>query len=102
MNVSSKPSSPAGALQITLVFGFLAIAISLISVALTLADGLGAGPTAALIGADVILFAAMGALAASLPAEWQRTDRGEAARDEERLDALEPLGPLAPSADGGR
>ncbi|MEU8774241.1 hypothetical protein [Streptomyces sp. NPDC048606] len=108
MNLSSKSASESSAKAIRLVFGFLAIAVSLISVALTLGDDLGVGVTAALVAADIVLFAAMGALTASVRAEWsdgrpgeEGTDAARSAesrRDEELLDALEPLGPTASSS----
>ncbi|MCX5195484.1 hypothetical protein OOK31_16495 [Streptomyces sp. NBC_00249] len=101
MNVSREPSAASSTPYVSLVFGLLAVAVSLISVALTLADGLGAGPTAALIAADLVLVAAMGALAATL-----RPEPARRSRDERLLDELEPLlpaeGPASGPAGGGR
>ncbi|AWZ05059.1 MULTISPECIES: hypothetical protein [unclassified Streptomyces] len=87
--------------------GLLALAVSLIAMAMALADDLGAGGTAALLGADLVLVAVMGVLISALrtrPAGGDGSVGGRArrARDEERLDELEPLGPSGGPADAGR
>ncbi|WP_406192578.1 hypothetical protein OH807_01205 [Kitasatospora sp. NBC_01560] len=104
----AAPSSAASS-AFAPALGPLAVATSLIAVVLSLADDLGAGATTALIAADVALVAAMGALLAtqrpqSAPAATSNgrgapddPDAPERAvrrlRDDELLDALEPLGP---------
>ncbi|MBT2452383.1 hypothetical protein J7F03_36090 [Streptomyces sp. ISL-43] len=93
----TEAGSPGAAHSaLSLALGLLAVAISLIAVAMSLEDDLGAGATAALIGADVVLIAVMGALFATLRPQPARggSPAGPAQRvhDEELLDALEPLG----------
>ncbi|MFJ8435945.1 hypothetical protein ACIQ9P_32055 [Kitasatospora sp. NPDC094019] len=97
------------------VLGLLALATSLVAVALTLADDLGAGATTALIAADVVLIAAMGALLAAqrpqstpgvplngLGAQDARENAARRRRDDELLDALEPLDPAGRARDDQR
>ncbi|MGG8409516.1 hypothetical protein ACM614_24425 [Streptomyces sp. 12297] len=106
MNASSNSpieAAPAGAANsaFSYVLGLLTLAISLIAMVMTLADDLGAGATAALIAADLVLVAAMGAVFATL--RPQVVDGGERrTRDEEVLDALEPLGPAHGAGTDGR
>ncbi|MBT2471305.1 hypothetical protein J7E97_26450 [Streptomyces sp. ISL-66] len=92
--------------------GLIALAISLIAVAMSFADHLGTGGTAALIGADLVLVGAMGALLATLRAQpapvpapaCDVAPDGTArrVRDEELLDALEPLAPARGTGGEGR
>lgn len=90
--------------------GLLALAISLIAVAMSFADDLGTIGTAALIGADLVLVGAMGALLATLRAQPARDAAPDAVpdgaaqrvREEELLDALEPLGPARGTGEQGR
>ncbi|MET9468570.1 hypothetical protein ABZY44_28035 [Streptomyces sp. NPDC006544] len=91
---------------LTLALGLLALALSLIAMAMSFARDLGATATAALIGADLVLVGAMGALLATLrPRPTSGAAADEAARrvrEEELLDALEPLGPSRRPGDEGR
>ncbi|CAM5356425.1 hypothetical protein [Streptomyces abikoensis] len=65
-------------------------AIALITLALSLADDLGTPAFLALIGAELLLIAGMGALFGTLPTR-SATGTSERLRDEATLDALEPL-----------
>ncbi|CAM5296712.1 hypothetical protein SAVIM338S_00387 [Streptomyces avidinii] len=90
------PSSTATATAssaLATALGLLALAISLIAMAMSFADDLGAMGTAALIGADLVLVAAMGALLATMRPRPARDGAARRVREEELLDALEPLGP---------
>ncbi|MGW0366143.1 hypothetical protein [Streptomyces sp. NPDC002990] len=110
MNVT-QPHSPTNprTTPVTMMFGMLALAVSLISMALALTDGMGAGATAALIAADLVLIAVMGVLCAvvrhapapGLAEAATAAEPSSRRREEELLDALEPLRiPAGPS--GGR
>ncbi|MGK5544438.1 hypothetical protein ACSNOH_06880 [Streptomyces sp. URMC 127] len=88
---------PAAAPQSTPAFaalGPLLGAIALITLALSLADDLGTPAFLALIGAELLLIAGMGALFGTLQKQsTTATPAGtaERLRDEAALDALEPL-----------
>ncbi|MFF7729493.1 hypothetical protein [Streptomyces sp. NPDC008001] len=75
----------------------MSCAIALITLGLSLAEDLGPAPFAALIAAEVVLIAGMGALFGMMHAAGTApAAAGDAARlrrDEETLDALEPLRP---------
>ncbi|MET9323441.1 hypothetical protein ABZX75_25100 [Streptomyces sp. NPDC003038] len=111
MNVSQEstanPRPRPRTSPVTMMFGMLALAVSLISMALTLTENMGVGATAALIAADLVLIAAMGVLCAvvrhaAVPGMAAAAAEPSQRRDEELLDALEPLRPAAGSSGGGR
>ncbi|WP_370418198.1 hypothetical protein AB8O64_05895 [Streptomyces sp. QH1-20] len=97
MITSSRPASatkPAAALLPT-VLGTLTVAVCLISVAVTSADDLGDGPFFVLLGAQILLVAVMGAIAGAMRmqavADVAGIEEARMRRDQETLDALEPL-----------
>ncbi|MCQ8774260.1 hypothetical protein [Streptomyces telluris] len=82
---AAPPSTPAG-----IALGLVMCAIALITLALALADDLGDPAFFALIGAELLLTAAMGALFGASHKQ-STTDAAQRQRDEEALAALEPL-----------
>ncbi|MGW2600705.1 hypothetical protein [Streptomyces klenkii] len=90
---SSRPAAAPQSPLAHTALGLLLCAIALITLALGFADNLGTPASLALIGAELLLVAAMGALFST--AQAQSTAAADAAeqkkRDEATLDALEPL-----------
>ncbi|MGW0395303.1 hypothetical protein ACWDYJ_31370 [Streptomyces sp. NPDC003042] len=105
MNVSREPSAAPNASAVSLTSGLLAIAVSLISVALTCAEGLGVAATVALFAAELVLVAAIGALFGALRPEQgpgrAGSEPSQRLRDEQVLDALEPMLPASGSGSVG-
>ncbi|MFI1258031.1 hypothetical protein ACH4U6_30205 [Streptomyces netropsis] len=95
---STRPASaakPAAAALLPAVLGTLTVVVCLISVAVTSADDLGNGPFAVLLGAQILLVATMGTLAGAMRmqavADAAGAEEARMRRDQETLDALEPL-----------
>ncbi|MGK5732283.1 hypothetical protein [Streptomyces sp. URMC 124] len=88
---SSRPKAASQQSALTnTALGLLLCAVSLITLALTLADDLGDPAFFALIGAELVLVAGMGAIAGT--AYTQNTaDAAQRQRDEAALATLEPL-----------
>ncbi|WP_367140558.1 MULTISPECIES: hypothetical protein [Streptomyces] len=90
---SSRPAAAPQSPLTHTALGLLLCVIALITLALSLADSLGTPAFLALIGAELLLVVAMGALFSTVQA--QSTAAADAAeqkkRDEATLDALEPL-----------
>ncbi|MEH6378341.1 hypothetical protein V7793_29000 [Streptomyces sp. KLMMK] len=100
MITSKRPAAVPQPVYVNVVLATMFPAIALITLAITLAEDLGDVPFFCLIGAEIALIAGMGALfgLASAQAAATAVDTGpeRLRRDEETLNALDPLRPDAP------
>ncbi|MEV4503924.1 hypothetical protein [Streptomyces klenkii] len=90
---SSRPAAAPQSPLAHTALGLLLCAVALITLALSLAGSLGTPAFLALIGAELLLIAAMGALFSTVQAQSTAADAAarQKQRDEAALDALEPL-----------
>ncbi|MFC5147011.1 hypothetical protein [Streptomyces aureoversilis] len=87
---SPRPGAASQSTLVNTAIALLMSAIALITLALSISDDLGDGAFFALIAAEIVLIATMGALYGSVHAQ-SIADTAQRQRDEEALDALEPL-----------
>ncbi|QLE74642.1 hypothetical protein FGW37_26375 [Streptomyces rectiverticillatus] len=100
MITPKRPAAVSQPAYVNVALATLFPAIALITLALTLAEDLGDVPFFCLIGAEIALIAGMGALfglaSAQAAAEAIETGTERLQRDEDTLNALDPLRPDAP------